>query len=154
LPSPGGGNYTNMSGTSIASPHVAGAAAMVRSMNVGNIFAVGTRDLLYRMAQDIGPAGWDQSFGFGMLQLPASFLNVLKSATSFAGANSTPWTPDGTYDRPHASLASALTATPDGGTIVLNGGVGGALPPNYPAQTIVKPITLRAFPDRPATIGN
>ncbi len=154
LPSPGGGTYTNMSGTSMASPHVAGAAAMVRSMNVGNIFAVGTRDLLYRMAQDIGPVGWDQSFGFGMLQLPASFLNVLKSATSFAGANSTPWTPDGTYDRPHASLASALTATPDGGTIVLNGGVGGALPPNYPAQTIVKPITLRAFPDRPATIGN
>lgn len=154
LPSPGGGTYTNMGGTSMASPHVAGAAAMVRSMNPENILAVGTRDLLYRMAQDIGPAGWDQSFGFGMLQLPASFLNVLKSATSFAGANSTPWTPDGTYDRPHASLASALTATPDGGTIVLNGGVGGALPPNYPAQTIVKPITLRAFPDRPATIGN
>lgn len=154
LPSPGGGAYTNMGGTSMASPHVAGAAAMVRTMNPGNILAVGTRDLLYRMAQDIGPAGWDPSFGFGMLRLPKSFLEVLKSGTSFAGANSTPWTPDGTYDNPYSSLASALTSTADGGTIVLNGGVGGALPPNYPAQIITKPITLRAFPDRPVTIGN
>lgn len=153
-PSPGGGTYTNMGGTSMASPHVAGAAAMVRSMNPGNILAVGTRDLLYRMAQDIGPAGVDQSFGFGMLQLPKSFLEVLKSGTRFAGANSTPWTPDGTYDRPYSSLTSALTATADGGTIVLNGGVGGALLPNQPAQTIIKPVTLRAFPDRPVTIGN
>lgn len=126
---------------------------MVRTMNPGNILAVGTRDLLYRMAQDIGPAGWGPSFGFGMLRLPKSFLEVLKSG-SFAGANSTPWTPDGTYDNPYSSLASALTSTADGGTIVLNGGVGGALPPNYPAQIITKPITLRAFPDRPVTIGN
>lgn len=148
-----GGTYTNMSGTSMASPHVAGAAAFVRSMSTGLIFAVGTKDLLIRMAEDIGPAGKDQSFGFGMLNLPSSMLKVLRFSTGFAGANSTPWVPNGSYDRPFATIPSALSIMPAGGTLVLNGGVGGALP-SYPPQTISTPVTLTAFPDRPITIGN
>lgn len=153
-PPAAGGTYGTMTGTSQASPHVAGAAAMVRSMNAGRIFAAGTRDLLYRMAQDVGAPGVDPVYGFGMLQLPSSFLSVLKSGNTFAGLNSGAWTPDGSYDRPYSSINSALAVTPLGGTIVLNGGATGVPPPIYPAQTINIPVTLTAFPDRPVTIGN
>jgi subtilisin family serine protease len=152
-PAPGG-SYGTMSGTSQASPHVAGAAAMVRSMNPARIYAPGTRDLLYRMAQDLGAPGVDPVYGFGMLQLPAPFLSVLKNGDTFVGLNSAPWTPDGSYDRPYPTLSGAMAVTPSGGTLVLNGGATGVPPPIYPAQPFSSPITLTAFPDRPVTIGN
>jgi hypothetical protein len=46
-----------------------------------------------------------------------------------------------------------MAATAPGGTIVLNGGVGG-IQNSYPAQTLSAPITLSAFPDRPVTLGD
>lgn len=149
-----GGTYGSMDGTSQASPHVAGGAAMVLSMNPSRIFAFGTRDLLYRMSQDLGAPGVDSVYGFGMLQLPASFLSVLKNGSTFAGTNSGIWVTQGSYDLPYNDIPSALAATPSGGTIVLNGGHTGTPPPIYPAQTISAPVTLTAFPDRPVTIGN
>lgn len=148
-----GGSYGIMTGTSQASPHVAGGAAMVRSMNPGRIFAAGTRDLLFRMCQDLGTPGLDPVYGFGMLQLPASFLTVLKNGNNFVGLNSGVWTPDGSYDLPYTTIPSAMAATASGGILVLNGGKNGLPPPNYPAQTINTPITLTALPDRPVTIG-
>lgn len=126
---------------------------MVRSMNPGRIYAPGTRDLLYRMAQDLNPPGLDPVYGYGMLQLPKSFLSVLKGGNTFVGTNSAAWTPDGSYDRPYTTIPSAMAVTSSGGTLVLNGGASGLPPPIYPAQTIITPITLTAFPDRPVTIG-
>jgi thermitase len=146
------GTYGNMSGTSQAAPHVAGAAAMVRAMNPGRIDALGTRDLLYRMAEDLGTAGKDTVYGFGMLQLPASFLNVLKNANTFAGANPGFWIADGSYALPYVTIPAALAATPPGGIMVLNGGMSGVAN-DYPAQSFHTPVTLTAFPDRPVTIG-
>jgi subtilisin family serine protease len=148
-----GGTYGTMTGTSQASPHVAGAAAMVRSMNVNRIFAPGTRDLLYRMVQDLGAGGLDPVYGYGMVQLPKSFLTVLKDGNTFLGLNSGMWTPDGSYDKPYTTIPAAMAVTPSGGVLVLNGGASGLAPPIYPAQTISTPITLTAFPDRPASIG-
>lgn len=148
-----GGTYGTMTGTSQASPHVAGAAGMVRSMNQNRIFGVGTRDLLFRMAQDLGSPGRDTTYGYGMLQVPASFLAVLKNGNTFAGTNFGIWSPNGTYDHPYNTIPAAVAVTPAGGTIVLNGGVGGLQNP-YPAQTINAPVTLTAFPDRPVRIGN
>ena len=148
-----GGTYGNISGTSQAAPHVAGAAALVRSMNPGRIYAPGMRDLLYRMVQDLDPPGLDPIYGYGMLQLPKSFLSVLKDGNTFVGTNSTAWTPDGSYDLPYTTIPGAMAVTVSGGTLVLNGGTTGLPPPIYPAQTISTPITLTVFPDRPATIG-
>jgi len=137
-----GGTYGTMSGTSQASPHVAAAAGMVRSMNPNRIFALGTRDLLFRMAQDLGSPGRDPTYGFGMLQLPARFLSPLKSANTFAGPNPFPFQ-DGSYELPYPNIPDAIAATPPGGTSVA-----------YPAQTINTPVTLMAFPDHPVTFGN
>lgn len=147
-----GGTYGTMNGTSQASPQVAGGAVMIRSLNFTLIDALGTRDLLYRMAQDLGAPGLDTVYGFGMLQLPAPMLLTLKNADAFAGTNPQAWVPNGTYSRPYATLPAAIAATAAGSTIVLNGGLGN-LDNYYPPQTISTPITLTAFPDRPVNIG-
>jgi subtilisin family serine protease len=147
-----GGTYGTMSGTSQASPHVAGAAGMIRSMSPGRITGIGTKDLLYRMAQDLAPAGRDTTYGFGMLQVPASFLSPLRNANTFVGSSPF-FIADGSYELPYANLPDAISATPVGGTIVLNGGLTGSTL-SFPAQTLTAPVTLRAFPDRPVTFGN
>lgn len=149
-----GGAYGTMTGTSQAAPHVSGIAALVRSMNPTRIQAAGTRDLIYRMAQDLGTEGRDPIYGFGMAQMPANFLTVLKNGVTFAGLNNAPWVPDGTYELPYSTIPAALAVTPAGGTIVLNGGATGTPPPVYPAQTFTQPATFTVFPDRPVTIGN
>ncbi len=149
-----GGTYGRLTGTSQASPHVAGGAALVRSMNPNRIGGTGTKDLLIRMAQDLGSPGKDDVFGWGMLQLPAPFLSALKSANNFVGYNLQPGQANGSYELPYTSIPGALAVTPSGGTIVLNGGVAPPGPAFYPAQNFNTPVTLTAFPDQPATIGN
>jgi serine protease len=53
-------------GTSMAAPHVAGVAALIVSQGVTNPAAV--EAVLRRTAQDLGPGGRDQEFGFGLVQ--------------------------------------------------------------------------------------
>lgn len=148
------GTYTNMGGTSMAAPHVAAAAARVRSMNPGLIRGSGTRNPLIRMAEDLPPAGKDGDYGWGMLQLPATFLSTLKNAHAFVGYNLQPQNADGTYELAYPNISAALAVVPHGGTIVLNGGSSPPPPVTYPAQTITNAVTLTAFPDLPVTIGN
>jgi len=147
------GTYGYMSGTSQASPHVAGAAAMIYAMNTVHLHSLGTRDLLLRMAQDLGAPGRDPGYGFGVLQLPASFLSPLKNANAFVGYNPQPGQADGSYELPYTSIQTAVNVSPPGSTIVLNAGIGG-ITASYPAQTFSTPVTLAVFPDRPIQIGN
>ncbi len=52
------------SGTSMASPHVAGLAALIRGVNP-SLTADETRSVLTQTAYDLGGAGFDESYGFG-----------------------------------------------------------------------------------------
>jgi thermitase len=63
-----GGGYVSFSGTSMATPHVAGVAALIWGRNPG-FTAAQVRSKLDASVDDKGPAGRDPSFGFGRVNL-------------------------------------------------------------------------------------
>jgi subtilisin family serine protease len=60
-----GGGYRSASGTSLASPHVAGTAALVIASGVSSNTAV--RDRLLTTADDLGANGRDSLYGYGLV---------------------------------------------------------------------------------------
>ena len=72
LPCRYGQSYCMMSGTSMASPHVAAAAAIVISRTRHRLSAAQVGDLLTTRADDIGTPGYDTSSGHGVLNIRRS----------------------------------------------------------------------------------
>jgi thermitase len=63
-----GGQYAELSGTSMATPHVSGVAGVLRQLFPADT-AAGIRSRLSSTVDDLGPAGRDPSFGFGRVNL-------------------------------------------------------------------------------------
>ena len=63
-----GNSYAQYSGTSMATPHVSGAAALLWS-NHGACTAGQIRQALAVSAEDLGAAGPDDSYGYGLIQV-------------------------------------------------------------------------------------
>lgn len=66
-----GGLTASCSGTSMAAPHVAAAAAILKAFNAtwSNVVI---RDRLQKTAIDLGAAGRDNNFGFGLIDIRAA----------------------------------------------------------------------------------
>ena len=85
---PGVGNgYAYYDGTSMATPHVAGVAALIWSADTSRTNKQ-IRDALDTTAYDLGDAGRDNSFGYGLVQAKAA-LGCLSNGTCAAGSGST-----------------------------------------------------------------
>lgn len=69
-------SYGQKEGTSMAAPHVAGAAALIWS-RVPDLTACNLRAMLRAGASDLGPAGRDVEFGFGLLDVRAALDRAL-----------------------------------------------------------------------------
>ena len=65
--------YASLSGTSMATPHVAGVAAVLAGQSgFGTPAAI--RAALQATALDRGATGWDQNYGYGIVQLHSALL--------------------------------------------------------------------------------
>jgi hypothetical protein len=62
-----GGGFGNKSGTSMASPHAVGAAALLIAAGARDNLEV--RELLAASAYDLGSSGWDGWYGFGLVDV-------------------------------------------------------------------------------------
>jgi len=69
-----GSGYVAISGTSMASPNVAGVAALIVAQNPGYT-PEEVREVLLGSAQDAGVLGWDDRFGHGVVSAYAAMLD-------------------------------------------------------------------------------
>lgn len=74
-----GGGYQRMSGTSMATPHISGLAALLLEANP-NLSVKQVQDFLTTTAEDLGASGQDQDYGWGR-------ANILKAVKSLMGEN-------------------------------------------------------------------
>ena len=70
-----GGGYTTMDGTSMASPHVAGAVALLKSF-APNLTGKQIKMALYNTAKDLGTPGEDNTYGMGLIDVYAAFISL------------------------------------------------------------------------------
>ena len=71
-----GGGYSNMSGTSMACPHVAGVVALMRSANP-NIDVITIKEVLMATTTDLGDPGEDNTYGHGFIDAFAAVEAVM-----------------------------------------------------------------------------
>jgi len=83
-----GSGYAFFDGTSMATPHVSAAAALLWSYNPAMSNAQ-IRDALQKTAKDLGTAGRDSSYGFGLVQAKAA-LDFITSGGGGGGGDTAP----------------------------------------------------------------
>ena len=127
------GGYQAWSGTSMATPHVSGVAALVWSANTG-WSNVQIRDALQRTALDLGAAGRDTTYGYGLVKAKSA-LDYLKGS---GGTTNTPPTASFTYSCSGLTCAFTSTSSDSDGSIVAhawNFGDGSSSTAQNPSKT-------------------
>ncbi len=120
--------YGEMSGTSMAAPHVAGVVGLMFTVNP-NMTTTQAKNLLYSSARDIGEKGWDEQFGCGEVNASDAvraaaagtisgpeYLAAGSNATYTLGAKYTGWSFS-------SSSPSVLTVDSNGNATAVSAGI-------------------------------
>ena len=85
-------NYVSKSGTSMASPHVAGLAALVKQAHPG-INPGSIKNLIIQTAEDLGSPGWNPDSGYGYVDAfqAISAAAIIDPGYPNAGTYPEPW---------------------------------------------------------------
>ncbi|MFF2482002.1 S8 family peptidase [Paenibacillus sp. NPDC058071] len=76
-----GGQYAALSGTSMASPHVAALAGLIRSVNP-DLTNVQVMDIMRSSAADLGDPGKDIYYGYGLIDVDKALKAAVSGATT------------------------------------------------------------------------
>jgi hypothetical protein len=96
--------YWFMQGTSMAAPHVSGVAALLIAQGAATT-PPQVRMALQQSAKDLGPAGWDPEYGYGLVQARSALDWVAPTPTATA-------TPLGPTPTPTITPTPTVTPTP------------------------------------------
>jgi serine protease len=102
--------YANLSGTSMATPYVAAAAALLRAAKPAATTAQ-VAAALQSTAVDLGAAGRDNDFGYGLIDPQAALCSLVSCGTA------TPAPSTGTSPSPTPSTPSPTPSTQPAGTV-------------------------------------
>lgn len=105
-----GSTYRYLSGTSMATPHVSGAAALLFSICT-TCSATDIRNLMRDTAIDLGEVGKDILFGYGLIDLTAAVSNLQATPISDPSLETPTETPDET------PTTETPTSSPKKGTV-------------------------------------
>ncbi|MCL6584094.1 MAG: S8 family peptidase [bacterium] len=106
-----GANFKNFGfymgrGTSWAAACVSGVAALVISASAGALDSAGVRSILETTARDLGAPGWDEYFGWGLVDAYAATAAAAASAATVLGVR-VPFAPQSVAAVPKISLQGA-----------------------------------------------
>jgi thermitase len=110
-----GSGYRLVSGTSMATPYVAGLAALLFSFN-GNLTAAQVRGAIESSAVDLGDAGTDQIFGHGRINALAALQAVGATMPACSGSRGCPATVTATATTT-TTICSQRIGCPPTGTV-------------------------------------
>jgi subtilisin family serine protease len=124
-----GGGYSNFNGTSMATPHVAGAVALLRQVNP-NATVDQIKDALMMSAIDLGSPGQDNNYGHGLIDVCAAALLISPCPVVL---NITTNVPSGTDTQEASSSITASNTISSGATAIYHAGDEVLLTPGFDA---------------------
>ena len=75
------GSYAYFSGTSMATPHVSGLAALIWSSR-SSLSRQQVSNIILQTARDLGPTGWDPTYGYGLVDAGQAISAALQASIS------------------------------------------------------------------------
>jgi subtilisin family serine protease len=112
--------YVFLEGTSMACPHVAAVAALIRAADP-SLTVSQVESILFSTAEDLGAAGRDNTYGYGLVNAYAAVLAALPSGGPTPGPGPGPTSPPVLSVLPESVLIDSISTSADAGIMNLGG---------------------------------